>query len=83
MPVLARELIGYLFINALINANMESRNGSQFFVTTVVTDWLDGAHVVFGRVVDGMGLVKQIESLGTDSGTPRAKVQIADCGQLQ
>ncbi|KAE8139897.1 cyclophilin-like domain-containing protein [Aspergillus pseudotamarii] len=58
-------------------------NGSQFFITTVVTDWLDGAHVVFGRVAEGMGLVKMIESLGTNSGTPSAKVQIIESGQLQ
>ncbi|KAI9931150.1 hypothetical protein ASPWEDRAFT_99051 [Aspergillus wentii DTO 134E9] len=58
-------------------------NGSQFFITTVVTDWLDGAHVVFGRVIDNMQLVKQIESLGSGSGTPKRKVTIADCGQLQ
>ncbi|KAB8264204.1 cyclophilin-like domain-containing protein [Aspergillus pseudonomiae] len=58
-------------------------NGSQFFITTVVTDWLDGAHVVFGRVIQGMDRVKMIESLGTPSGAPRARVQIIESGQLQ
>jgi peptidylprolyl isomerase len=57
-------------------------NGSQFFITTVVTDWLNGAHVVFGEVDEGMDLVKQIEKLGSSSGTPKKKVTIADCGQL-
>jgi len=58
-------------------------NGSQFFVTTVPCDWLDGKHTVFGRVCgDGMQIVKKIESLGTKSGKPRAKVVIDDCGVL-
>lgn len=55
-------------------------NGSQFFITTVKTDWLDGRHVVFGRVLEGMDVVKKVESLGSQSGKPRATVTIADCG---
>ncbi|UUO05819.1 peptidylprolyl isomerase [Blastopirellula sp. J2-11] len=55
-------------------------NGSQFFITTVKTDWLDGKHVVFGRVVEGMEVVKTLESLGSQSGKPRATVTIVNCG---
>jgi len=57
-------------------------NGSQFFITTVVTSWLDGKHVVFGEVVDGMDLVKKIESYGTQSGTTKAKIAINKCGTV-
>jgi len=57
-------------------------NGSQFFLTTVKTEWLDGKHVVFGHVVEGMDLVKLMEAQGTQSGKPKAEVKIADCGQL-
>ncbi|KAA1473130.1 cyclophilin 1 [Dentipellis sp. KUC8613] len=68
-------------ILSMANAG-KNTNGSQFFITTVVTSWLDGAHVVFGEVVDGLDLVKQIESLGSQSGKPKAIVTIADSGAL-
>jgi cyclophilin family peptidyl-prolyl cis-trans isomerase len=58
-------------------------NGSQFFLCTVQTLWLDGKHVVFGSVVEGMDVVKKIESYGTDSGQPAANIVIANCGQLR
>ncbi|XP_008280035.1 peptidyl-prolyl cis-trans isomerase F, mitochondrial [Stegastes partitus] len=57
-------------------------NGSQFFICTAETDWLNGRHVVFGFVVDGVDVVKVIEKQGTHSGTPSAKVVITDCGEL-
>ena len=57
-------------------------NGSQFFLCTVKTEWLDGKHCVFGQVVEGMDVVKKIESVGSDSGATRSPVVIADCGQL-
>lgn len=57
-------------------------NGSQFFITTVVTDWLDGAHVVFGKVVEGMDIVETLEGMGARSGRTSKDIVVADCGQL-
>lgn len=57
-------------------------NGSQFFLCTVKTAWLDGKHVVFGRVVEGLDIVSKVEGNGSSSGTPKSECLIADCGQL-
>ena len=58
-------------------------NGSQFFITTVKTSWLDGRHVVFGRVLEGEDVVKKIEAMGSQSGTPSGVLEIADSGELK
>ena len=57
-------------------------NGSQFFLTTAATPWLDGKHVVFGSVVEGMDLVRAIEAQGSQSGQTKQPIVITDCGQL-
>jgi len=57
-------------------------NGSQFFLCTVKTEWLDGKHVVFGKVTEGMDVVKKCEAVGSQSGKTSKPVVIADCGQL-
>merc|ERR1711973_391165 len=57
-------------------------NGSQFFICTVKTQWLDGKHVVFGSVVEGMDVVKKLEGYGSSSGKPSKKIVIDNCGQL-
>ena len=57
-------------------------NGSQFFLCTVKTDWLDGKHVVFGSVTEGMDVVQKIEAVGSQSGTTSKPVEISDAGQL-
>merc|ERR1712021_308035 len=57
-------------------------NGSQFFLCTIETDWLDGKHVVFGNVTEGMDVVKKIEAVGSQSGSTSHKVVIAKSGQL-
>jgi len=56
-------------------------NGSQFFICTAETKWLDGKHVVFGSVVEGLEVVKKMEALGTQSGAPKSKVTITKSGQ--
>merc|ERR1712072_381346 len=67
---------------SMANAGPDT-NGSQFFLTTVATPWLDGRHVVFGKVVEGMDVVKKIETTPTHPGDkPQEDVIIAKSGVL-
>mmetsp|Transcript_22773 Transcript_22773/g.25086 ORF Transcript_22773/g.25086 Transcript_22773/m.25086 type:complete len:182 (+) Transcript_22773:20-565(+) len=58
-------------------------NGSQFFLCTSQTSWLDDKHVVFGKVISGMDVISAIEQVGSESGRTRVPVMIVDSGQLR
>mmetsp|Transcript_5209 Transcript_5209/g.12467 ORF Transcript_5209/g.12467 Transcript_5209/m.12467 type:complete len:207 (+) Transcript_5209:123-743(+) len=58
-------------------------NGSQFFICTVDTPWLDGRHVVFGKVVEGLDVVDKIEEVGSQSGMTDKPVVVRDCGEVE
>merc|ERR1719379_2926824 len=68
-------------ILSMANAGANT-NGSQFFLCTAKTSHLDGKHVVFGKVVEGMEVVKKIEAVGSQSGRTSKQVVIEDCGEL-
>lgn len=70
-------------ILSMANAGRNT-NGSQFFICTALTDFLDGRHVVFGQVIEGMDVVRKMETYGTRSqrGETTAKIEIVDCGEL-
>jgi cyclophilin family peptidyl-prolyl cis-trans isomerase len=68
-------------ILSMANAGKDT-NGSQFFLCVAETSWLDGKHVVFGAVVEGMNVVKAVEAVGSQSGATREKVVVTASGQL-
>lgn len=70
------------YLLSMANAGPNT-NGSQFFITFRDTLHLDGKHVVFGKVVSGVHLVKAMEKYGTPSGKPTAVIQVKDCGEVK
>ena len=71
----------FISMNSMANAGPNT-NGSQFFLCTADTAWLDGKHCVFGSVVEGMDVVRTVEGVGSSSGATKSPVMIASCGQL-
>jgi peptidylprolyl isomerase len=69
---------GYL---SMANAGPNTQ-GSQFFITTVQTPWLDGKHVVFGKVIEGYDVVQKMEKVGSQSGKPSKTVRILESGEV-
>ena len=70
------------YLLSMANAGPNT-NGSQFFITFKETSWLNGRHTVFGEVLEGVDVVKQLESIGSGSGSTSKKAVIADCGKLE
>jgi peptidylprolyl isomerase len=60
----------------------KNTNGSQFFITTAKTEWLNGKHVVFGKVLDNYKFIEKVESFGSPSGKPSKKITIVESGEL-
>ncbi len=58
-------------------------NGSQFFITTVKTSWLDGKHVVFGKVIEGLDVIKKVEAQGSESGKTKVDITIVKAGEVK
>ena len=57
-------------------------NGSQFFICFIATTWLNGNHVVFGKMIEGDDVLNRIEACGTKNGRPTKRVQITNCGEM-
>lgn len=66
---------------SMANAGPDT-NGSQFFITVGEAPWLDGMHVVFGKIVNNMELIRKIESYGSQYGTPSALIVIEECKEI-
>ena len=69
------------YLLSMANSGKDT-NGSQFFITTAITSWLDGKHVVFGRVLFGKKVVDAVEKLGSQAGETSKVVTISDSGEL-
>mmetsp|Transcript_13312 Transcript_13312/g.20273 ORF Transcript_13312/g.20273 Transcript_13312/m.20273 type:complete len:248 (-) Transcript_13312:1779-2522(-) len=73
---------GRKFLLSMANKGRRNSNNSQFFINTVKTQWLDNSHVVFGVVLDGEDVVREIEKRGTNGGNPTESMTIVDSGSM-
>ncbi|MES1905226.1 MAG: hypothetical protein MHPSP_001914 [Paramarteilia canceri] len=69
------------YLLSMANAGPNT-NGSQFFITFAKTSWLDGKHVVFGKVIEGTNVVEEMQKFGSSSGKTSSEIKIVDCNQL-
>ena len=70
------------YLLSMANSGIDT-NGSQFFITTALTSWLDGKHVVFGRVLFGKKVVDAVEKFGSQNGETSKTIKISDCGMVE
>ncbi len=70
------------YLLSMANAG-KNTNGSQFFITFKPVEYLDGKHVVFGKVDCGEDVLREIESVGSPSGKPKQQVLIVACGEIK
>lgn len=69
------------YLLSMANAGPNT-NGSQFFITTAKTPWLDGKHCVFGEVTRGSDVVRKLEAMGSKSGKTKKEIVVSDCGAI-
>ena len=69
------------YLLSMANAG-KNTNGSQFFITFIPCDWLDGKHTVYGEVTDGFDVIDDMHAHGSSTGAPRKEMKIVDCGEL-
>ena len=67
---------------SMANAGRKNSNGSQWFINTVKTSWLDGKHEVIGVVLEGLTVINDIEKVGTYGGKPKSVLTVVDSGEL-
>jgi hypothetical protein len=74
--------VGWIYCDLLKYIFWFSHIASQFFICTGETPWLNGKHTVFGKVTNGLDVLRKVEVQGSELGKPKQKIEIVDCGAL-